>query len=186
MIKLFNSKFNNKSILATKKNFLSGQIYIGNQVDKLEINLLKFFKKHKEVVAVSDLSNAMFLLLKVCNIKKDDEILVASFNCLSSTTSIVNIGAKPVWVDLNKDYQSTVYFFIEKYLKDKSSEILSLIVLFIELYYNNQLLNGKTDINQSFSNYAKILQQISDMKKFNLGEKSIFLSIKNILENEKK
>jgi len=89
-------------------------------------------------------------------------------------------------IDLNKDYQSTVYFFIEKYLKDKSSEILSLIVLFIELYYNNQLLNGKTDINQSFSNYAKILQQISDMKKFNLGEKSIFLSIKNILENEKK
>ena len=89
MIKLFNSKFNNKSILATKKNFLSGQIYTGNQVEKLEINILKFFKKHKAVVAVSDLSNAMFLLLKVCNIKKNDEILVASFNCLSSIKIIL-------------------------------------------------------------------------------------------------
>ena len=104
MIKLFNSRFNDRSISVIKKNFLSGQIYSGNQVRKLEIKLLKFFKKHKEVVALSDLSNAMFLLLKVCNIKKGDEILVASFNCLSSTTSIVNIGAKPVWVDLNKNY----------------------------------------------------------------------------------
>ena len=45
MIKLFNSKFNNKSILAAKKFFLSGQIYTGYQVQKLETNLLKFFKR---------------------------------------------------------------------------------------------------------------------------------------------
>ncbi len=124
MIKLFNSKFNNKSILATKKNFLSGQIYTGNQVEKLEINILKFFKKHKAVVAVSDLSNAMFLLLKVCNIKKNDEILVASFNCLSSTTSIVNIGAKPVWVDLNKDYPEMSLSDCEKKVNKKTKALI--------------------------------------------------------------
>jgi perosamine synthetase len=124
MIKLFNSKFNNRSISIIKKNFLSGDIYSGNQVKKFEVNLLKFFKKHKEVVALSDLSNAIFLLLKVCNIKKGDEILVASFNCLSSTTSIVNVGAKPVWVDLNKDYPEMSLSDCEKKVNKKTKALI--------------------------------------------------------------
>ena len=49
MIKLFNSKFNNNSILTAKKFFLSGQIYTGHQVQKFEKNLLKFFKKKKKL-----------------------------------------------------------------------------------------------------------------------------------------
>ena len=104
MIKLFNTKLNNSSFISTKKIFLSGKFYSGIEVKKLENNLSRYFKKNKKVVALSDLSNATFLLLKACNIKKDDEILVLSFNCLSSTTPIINLGAKPVWIDLNKNY----------------------------------------------------------------------------------
>lgn len=89
-------------------------------------------------------------------------------------------------LNFNNDYEALVYVFIEKYLKDKNPDVLSLIILLIELHYNNLLLNTQTHINQYLFNYSKILQQISDMKKFNLSEKSIFFTIKNILENEKK
>jgi perosamine synthetase len=104
MINLYNCKFDNRLITKTKKIFSSGNIYTGNQVKYLEKSISKLFNKKKEIVALSDLSNAMYLLLKSCNIKKNDEILVASFNCLSSTASIKNLGAKAVWVDLCDDY----------------------------------------------------------------------------------
>jgi dTDP-4-amino-4,6-dideoxygalactose transaminase len=124
MIKLFNSTFGNKPFVLAKKKFVSGQIYKGKDVKDLEKKLSSFFNKKKTVVAISDLSNAIFLLLKACNIKKDDEVLVLSFNCLSSTTPIINLGAKPVWIDLEKDYPEMSLSDCEKKVNKKTKALI--------------------------------------------------------------
>ena len=136
MINLYNCKFDNRLINKTKKIFSSGNIYTGNQVKYLEKNISKLFNKKKEIVALSDLSNAMYLLLKSCNIKKNDEILVASFNCLSSTASIKNLGAKAVWVDLCDDYPQMSLKECQRLITKKTK---ALILYHVAGYPSNSL-----------------------------------------------
>ena len=50
------------------------------------------------------MTNALALLMRVIGVEKGDEILCCSFNCLSSTSAIDNVGAKTVWVDIKDDY----------------------------------------------------------------------------------
>ena len=67
-----------------------------------------------------------------------------------------------------------------------SCEIISLISLYIEIFYNELALSNSIYVNTYYLNNVKILKQIDDMKKFNLDEKSIFIWIKDILANEAK
>jgi len=170
LIKLFNTKLKNSSFLSVKKIFLSGKFYSGIEVKKLENNLSCYFQKKKKVIALSDLSNATFLLLKACNIKKDDEILILSFNCLSSTTPIINLGAKPIWVDLNKNYPEMNLSDCEKKITKRTK---ALILYHVAGYptetskFKNFCKNKKIifieDINNSFG---------SEINGFRVGDNS--------------
>jgi len=62
---------------------------------------------------------------------------------------------------------------------------LSLASIFIEHYYNDLSFNNRKNLNIYFVNKYKILNQINDMKKFNLDKKNILNSVYDILENEK-
>ena len=81
---------------------------------------------------------------------------------------------------------SCILYFIDKYKNEKKPEIISLISLFIEIFYNELTLSNSIYVNTYYLNNIKILKQIDDMKKFNLDEKNIFIWIKDILANEAK
>ena len=57
---------------------------------------------------------------------------------------------------------------------------------FIGKFYNDLSLNKDINLNSYFFNYTKILRLIDNLRRFNLDEKNIFISIKEILINETK
>ena len=77
-----------------------------------------------------------------------------------------------------------ILFLIDKYKTRKDSELLNLITLLIENFYNKLSLNDSNNINNYFTNKNKILHLINDMKKFNLDKKNLLISIDDILKNE--
>ena len=77
-----------------------------------------------------------------------------------------------------------ILFLIDKYKTKKDSELLNLITLLIENFYNKLSLNDCNNINNYFTNKNKILYLINDMKKFNLDKKNLLITIDDILKNE--
>ena len=77
-----------------------------------------------------------------------------------------------------------ILFLIDKYKTKKDSELLNLITLLIENFYNKLSLNNSNNINTYFTNKNKILYLINDMKKFNLDKKNLLITIDDILKNE--
>ena len=89
-------------------------------------------------------------------------------------------------ISISENTLKCIYHFIEKYKNEKNPETLSFLTLFIEKFYNELYLNNNKNLNSYFFNQSKILKQIDDMQRFNLDEKNIFISIKDILQNEAK
>ena len=73
---------------------------------------------------------------------------------------------------------------MELYKRIKHPEILSLLSVQIEKFYNNLILYREKNSNYLMLNKYKIINQINLMKKYNLDEKNKFLLIDSILKNE--
>jgi len=87
-------------------------------------------------------------------------------------------------IDIYNDKLSCILYLIDKYKYEKDFELLSTISLFIERYYNELSLNHNENINYYFINKLKIINEINNMKKFNLDKKNLLISLKEILTNE--
>ena len=87
-------------------------------------------------------------------------------------------------IDIYNDKLSCVLYLIEKYKSKKDFELLPIISLFIEQYYNELSLNNNENLNHYFINKHKIINEINNMKKFNLDKKNLLISIEGILKNE--
>ena len=86
----------------------------------------------------------------------------------------------------DKDSLANIFCLLEKYGNDKNYETLFFLSFFIEKHYLNLCKKNKNNLNKIFFDYSKILNHINSIKKYNLNEKSVFISIKNILTNEAK
>tara|TARA_B100001123_G_scaffold315503_1_gene353197 strand:- start:18 stop:986 length:969 start_codon:yes stop_codon:yes gene_type:complete len=89
-------------------------------------------------------------------------------------------------LDIQEDKFSCLLNLIEKYKASKDQELFNITSFFIELFYNEVSLNNNTNIHNYHINKNKILNQINDMRKFNLDKKNILISVNNILRNEKR
>ena len=105
---------------------------------------------------------------------------------LDSPGNLLNylIHFKDSDIDIYNDKLSCIFYLIEKYKSKKDFELLPIISLFIEQYYNELSLNNKENLNQYFINKHKIINGINNMKKFNLDKKNLLISIEGILKNE--
>ena len=80
----------------------------GEFIEKFE----KYFCKFTNIKYATTVSNgtvAIHLALKVLNIKNNDEVIVPTFTYIASVNPIIEVGAKPVFVDSNiNDWQINV------------------------------------------------------------------------------
>ena len=86
-------------------------------------------------------------------------------------------------IDQSDNLLKSLSNFIDIYRKEKRPEILYYIKLFITKFYY-KLCKANFNMNTLFMNQSKIFKQINDLKKYNLNEKSVFISIEDILKNE--
>ena len=74
----------------------------GSYVDKFEKDFSNFLNVKKAVV-LSNGTSALFLALKILDIKEGDGVIVPSLTFISSVNVIRYVGAKPVFVDVHRD-----------------------------------------------------------------------------------
>lgn len=71
-------------------------------VEKFEKEFAKYHKR-KFCLMTPSCTLAIYLSLKALNIRKNDEIIVPDVTWTATVSPIVELGAKPIFVDVNKD-----------------------------------------------------------------------------------
>ena len=138
-ISSLNCTVSKKTILSANKVLKQGNLVDGNEITKFEKNFSKFLNK-KNILSVSDLSSAIYLILKNLKLNKNDEVVSLSFNCLSSTAPIIKAGLKPLWCDIGSDYPSIDLDHCQKIISKKTKV---LILYYIGGYVQNSELVKK-------------------------------------------
>ena len=82
------------------------------------------------------------------------------------------------------DKLSCIIYLIDKYKQKKDTQLLTLISLLVELFYNELSLKNSKNSNFYSANKISLVNQINDAKKFNLDKKNLFISLVEKLKNE--
>src|SRR5918912_2052598 len=85
-----------------ENTFTSASMDGGKRVRDFE-SLLRNYLHVKHVIAVNSGTAALHAALLASGIKQDDEVLLPSFTFVATANSIIAAGAKPVFVDINKE-----------------------------------------------------------------------------------
>jgi len=78
----------------------SGMIASGLHVATLEKEFSNVACRN-HIVSTSNLTSAMQLALHLAGIREGDEVATVSFTSLQSSSPIVRLGARPVWIDID-------------------------------------------------------------------------------------
>lgn len=106
-------------------------ILLSNKVNYWTGDVSRKFEKEfsrwsgsKYSVALSNGTMALDAAFKVLNLNKDDEVIVTSRSYIASVSSIVNSGAKPVFVDVDLESQNITPESISSAITDKTKAIV--------------------------------------------------------------
>ena len=96
-------KYKKEIYQTIQKTLNSGQIFFGNQINKLEKDFAKKYKS-KFAVAVGSGTDALLISLISLGIKKGDEVITAANTAIPTISAIRSVGAIPKLVDISDDY----------------------------------------------------------------------------------
>lgn len=92
---------------------------LGPNVNGFEQDLKEYVGQDKEVVALASGTSAVHLALIACGVKAGDEVIVQSFTFCASSHPITYLGAKPVFVDSERDTWNMDPELLEEAIKDR-------------------------------------------------------------------
>ena len=117
-------QFNDYKVILKKfeKIIKNNDFTLGKEVDIFENNIKKLLKE-KYVVAVGSGTDALMLSLKCLGVKEGDEVITTPYTFYATIGAIVTAGAKPVFVDVNDDYNIDPNM-IEKKITKKTKAIM--------------------------------------------------------------
>lgn len=96
-------RYESKDILKiTSKVFDKGQFVGGDEINKFEKNIAKYCGT-KYAVSFNSGTDALTMALILLGVNRGDEVITPPNSFISSTSCIVHIGAKPVFVDVLND-----------------------------------------------------------------------------------
>lgn len=99
-IDVFNCKVDLEGQAAVMDVLASGNIASGEHVGSLEAEVSAFMGG-RDAIAVSNMTVALIVALKLAGVGVGDEVMTLAFNCLQSNAAISQVGARPVWVDID-------------------------------------------------------------------------------------
>ena len=96
----------------------------GNLVENFEREWAEWLGV-SESAAVANGTDALYLSLKACDIGFGDEVIVPAMTWVSSISTIVQVGAKPVIVDVEEGFYTLDPDAIEEAITDKTKAIIA-------------------------------------------------------------
>ena len=109
-----------RSLGKIKKFVNTGDFTLGKPLIKFEKQFAKLIGT-KYAVGVNSGTDAIKLSLKVLNVKQGDEIITAANTFVATIGAIVELGAKPVFVDCDNTFCMNVDQVKKNYKKNKSN-----------------------------------------------------------------
>jgi len=101
----------------------SGQYILGPNVVKIEKKISDFLNT-KYAISCNSGTDALLIALKCLGIKKNDEIITSPFTYFATAEVIAQLGAKPVFVDINIDTFNLDVTQISKLVTKKTKAII--------------------------------------------------------------
>ena len=101
----------------------SSQYIMGPAVKELELNLAKYTGA-KHAVACASGTDALLIALLAIGIKPGDEIITTPFTFISSSEVISQLGAVPVFVDIEEDTYNINANKIEDKITNRTKAII--------------------------------------------------------------
>ena len=108
---------------AIQKVIDSSAFILGIEVEKFENKFSKYLNV-KYCAGVSSGTSALQMALKACDIGNGDEVITTSHSWVSTAEAISNVGAKPIFVDIDKDSYNIDPKKIKKHISKKTKCIL--------------------------------------------------------------
>ena len=90
-----------------------------NYIDDFEASLGNYLQQEKKIVVLNSGTSAIHLSLILAGVKQDDEVLCQSFTFSASANPIVYCGAKPIFIDSEKDTWNMCPIFLEEAIKNR-------------------------------------------------------------------
>ncbi len=103
-----------------KTPFLS----LGPELKRFEKEIAKYIGV-KYAVAVNSGTSALQLIIRALEIKRGDEVITTPFSFIASSNCILDVGAKPVYVDIEEETLNINPQLIEKYITSRTKAILA-------------------------------------------------------------
>lgn len=101
----------------------SGQYILGKHVETCEADLAQFVGS-KHALAVSNGTIALMMALQAIDIQPGDEVIVPSFSFFATAEVVSTLGAKPVFIDIERDSYNIDINLIEKAITKKTKAIM--------------------------------------------------------------
>lgn len=95
----------------------------GKRVQEFE-RLMRDFLKVKYVISVNSGTSALHAALLAADIHNGDEVLLPSFTFVATANSVLAVGAKPVFVDINKTDYTIDVENLRKKITNKTKAII--------------------------------------------------------------
>ena len=108
---------------AIKRVLDSGVFIGGEEVEKFEKEIAKFCGT-KYTVGINSGTDALFLSLKALGIKQGDEVITTPFTFIATAEVIANLGAKPVFIDIDPKTFNIDPSKIEEVITKKTKAII--------------------------------------------------------------
>jgi dTDP-4-amino-4,6-dideoxygalactose transaminase len=106
------------------QNVISETAFIGGHyVKQFEKEFAELYGI-KNCIAVGNGTDSLYIIMKMLGIKEGDEVITSAYSWISSSETISQTGATPVFVDISADYYTIDETQIEKYITNKTKAII--------------------------------------------------------------
>lgn len=122
-IEFFKHNLEIKDIKLINKVLKSIFLTTGEVTKQFEINFAKYLGM-KYAVGVSSCTDALFLSLKYLKIKEGDEVITTPLSFIATANTIEYCGAKPIFIDVEKETGNINAELIEKAITKKTKAIV--------------------------------------------------------------
>lgn len=107
------------------KNVIDNTAFIGGKpVNQFEENFLKEYGV-KNCISVGNGTDSLYIIMKMLGIGNGDEVITVANSWISSSETISQTGAKPVFVDIHPDYYSMDEILLEKAVTKKTKALIA-------------------------------------------------------------